>query len=65
MNSFKYLNGVNSTVGYSGIMADSLTSNHTHRTSQIPECELNFSFLNRKGIGFCALEPDFFGGVSQ
>lgn len=60
---FKYLNGVNSTVGYSGSLANSLSSTQTHRTGQIPECELNFSFVVSKGMGIRASQPAFFGGV--
>lgn len=34
-----------------------------HRGPAIPECELNFSFVNTKAYTFRASEPDFFGGV--
>ena len=61
--TFKYLNGVNTTVGYSGMMANSLVRKQTHRFGQIPECELNFSFVVSKGMGIRASQPDFFGGV--
>lgn len=52
MMVFKYLNGVNSTVGYSGSLANSLSSKQTHRIGQIPECELNFPFVVSKVMDF-------------
>lgn len=54
MYVFKYLNGVKNNVGNSGNCPTCFSRMNTHRLGQIPECELNFSFVVSKGMGIRA-----------